>query len=231
MARYRRNVEVMERVAEEVLEAAPPRRAVRFGGKKATAAAATTTEAAKRGGRRVRAIKIGAPIEVRGRFDVTKEARKAIEKARKAHKMTITLPNGETMTVEGYATRRAANIDGKAMMLAAKRVMEEGTGIPVRVGTVRGGPSDQRKRTGRKPSYKMTSRDLGYTFGFSGGGKASIANPARMRFNTHLAVGTRVDYKGKAAKVVKQHPKDKYTIRFDATGAEMISPGFILKRR
>ena len=218
MARYRRNVAVMEQaVVEEV--AAPARRRVRVPRRTAASEAAPVAPAISVRPRRT------AP-----RFDVSKEAHKAIEAAKK-HTITLTLPNGEEVKIPGYATRRAANIDGKAMLLAAKRALEEGTGLPVAVGTVKGGPKDQKRRSRPKNvTYKETSRDVGYTFDFGGGGRALTGNP-RLRHNTHLAVGTKVAYKGKAARVVKQHPKDKYTIRFDATGAEMISPGFLLVRR
>lgn len=165
--------------------------------------------------------------------NIANEATEAV-KALRTHKVVISYPNGETLTVDGYASRRAANIDAKRLVLEAKRVFEAELGImeeelPVKVeydkdneesgyrwGDVIGKPSEALRRNPRK-----ISRNPGKIH----------RNTRKIRHNTHLPVGTSVDYKGKAAKVIAQHERDHYTIRFASTGKTMRVPGFILVRR
>jgi hypothetical protein len=200
----------MERVAQDILAAAAPRPRVRFGGKIASAA-----------------------LKVPGRKkkpSVSEAAEAAIKDAR-IHKITLSLPSGETKEIPGYASRRAATIDAKVLMLRVKKAVARVTGVKPKVVTSRDPSLPQKRRSvPARVEMKEVPGERGYALTASGEGSAAIVNPKRLRRNTHLAVGTKVDYKGKRAVVVRQHPKDKYTIRFASTGGEMISPGFLLQR-
>lgn len=150
---------------------------------------------------------------------VSKKAAKAAVKLRK-HKIVVTMPDGSTFEAPGYATRRAANIDAKQMILKVKNVFESELGV----------------RPGVFPvltEYDQDDEESGYRWGEMIGkpSEALRRNPRKIRHNTHLPVGTSVDYKGKAAKVIAQHEHDHYTIRFASTGKTMRVPGFILVRR
>lgn len=149
---------------------------------------------------------------------VAKKAAKKATSLRK-HKIVVEMPDGSKFEAKGYATVRAANIDAKKMVLEVKRVFERALGAPKGTFPV------------RTEYNEVEDEESGYTLSAAGKHSEALRRNPRLRHNTHLPVGTSVDYKGKAAKVVKQHEHDVYTVRFATTGKSMRVPGFLLERR
>jgi len=150
----------------------------------------------------------------------------AMAEGLRTHSITVRFPNGKKHTFEGYFSRRAANIDAKALTQKLRDDVSPDTHL-TKTGKIRNDVPVHTKKE------KKSKKEVGYFFDSDKGNAATkTRNPRhRIRHNTHFPVGTAVNYKGKAAKVKAQHENDVYTVRFDKTGAVMRVPGFLLERR